>query len=413
VAPFVSLPFLARWATLSEWTGLVTGYSVGGMAALIIFLGYPLTGPQQTAAADGTGASKLYFESVLIRRRMLFASIPVIGVLCFPLAPPGQFAGTVGMALSAAVLGLSGSWFSVGLGRPSWLALYDVVPRASGAVLGVCAVALGGGVASYAAVNILSALIGYSLMNSRVRKALPSAQVKHSLKSSLVAVRRRVPAVSTEALTGVYRILPVTLVAIAAPNYVVANYAASDRLFRISLFAIIALGNGLVSWVIRPGEPWLSNRALRALLVHVCLGLVGTFMFVTLGPRFSSAFYGEAYAMSVEEAWLFGLAFLAVSVQTAIMRFYLLARNRILPVFIAAAASAMLAVPAFLLAPQVFGVTGAAAAVLAVETLQVLLLGAGTWTATKLGDRTLRRVVVKRWVFPPQWRQAALEVPSE
>jgi hypothetical protein len=391
VAPFVSLPFLARWTTLNEWTGLVTGYSVGGMASLFIFLGYPLTGPQQAAGTEREGTSALFVESVLIRRYMLVAFVPVLALVCLPLAPPGEFMGTFGMALSAAVLGLSGSWFSIGLGRPSWLALYDVVPRASGAVLGVCVVALGGGVASYAAINIVSALMGYSLMNSRVRHALPAAQRSHSYKTSLAAVRRRVPAVSTEALTGVYRILPVTWVAIAAPTYVVADYAASDRLFRISLFAIIALANGLVSWVIRPGETWLRQRAFKALLAHASLGLVGTLMFVTLGPRFSSVFYGDTYAMTTEDAWLFGLAFLAVSIQTAIMRFYLLARDRIRPVFVAAAAGALLAVPAFLVSPRLCGVTGAAAAVLAIETLQVVFLGVGMWTSSRPGVRTSQR----------------------
>jgi hypothetical protein len=228
-------------------------------------------------------------------------------------------------------------------------------------------------------------------MNSRVRHALPAAHGSHSPTRSLAAVRRRMPAVSTEALTGVYRILPVTWVAIAAPNYVVANYAASDRLFRISLFAIIALANGLVSWVIRPGEPWPKKRAFRALLAHASLGLGGTVMFVTLGPWFSSVFYGDTYAMTTEEAWLFGLAFLAVSVQTAIMRFYLLARNRIRPVFVVAAAGATLAVPAFLLSTRLFGVTGAAAAVLAIETLQVVLLGVVMWTCAKPGAHTSKR----------------------
>lgn len=374
LVPFVSLPFLSRWASEAEWAALMTGYSLGGLASLAIYLGFPLTGPQQVAALAVPEAVRAYWESRTLRRLAFTLALLPLALASWLITPAGEFASTYGMALSAAVLGLSGNWLSVGLGRPAWVAQFEVLPRITGAVLGIVLVALGGGVAVYAAVQFGAALVGFFLMDRRVDRLATTERHRLRLRDAFMLIAQRLRPMAAEFLMGVYRVAPVSLVAVVSPSATVGVYAAGDRLFRMSLFAVIALANGLIPWVIRQEQAWDSRRAARALYVHAAVGAAGAALFAVVGPGFSEVFFGVDYRMSRAVALCFGLAFLAVSIETALIRFYLLATQRTTAVLVASATGALVAALLLLSLPQFYGVTGAAVGVLAVEVLQVLML---------------------------------------
>lgn len=371
IAPFVLLPIIARVGGVEGWAAINVGQSVGAFASVFCGLGWSLVGPSKVASLDERGRRTLYRDGLVTRAVVAALVCPAAAAAGALLSAPryGALAGLTAVAL--AISGLSPTWYSVGIGRPALIARYEILPRFISILLAAVLLLATGDLIVYPLCLILGTIGGicaYSVRVARILEVGFSGSV-----AALTRMFREGLAALTVAVAGAYSTTPVAIVSLSAEVKAVATFASADKLYRVALYSVQALGNVFQGWVAESttestSSARLLGRRMRiSLLSHSVLGLVGGTLFALLGPLVSERLFGEAVVASPSVCVLYGVAFLSVSVNTSTGRHILVPLGRTGEVFMSTIIGAVLGVVAMFALAAVYGAVGGAAGFAASE----------------------------------------------
>ena len=173
----------------------------------------------------------------------------------------------------------------------------------------------------------------------------------------------------TELAGGSYSSASLALVASQASVVAMTEYTSGARLYAVSLMAISIVSQSLQGWVTERGAD-VAKRLGQALLVQTSLGILGLLAFVALGPLTTRILFGERLAASFGVMSGFGVAFLAVALNTAMGRHILIVAGFTRSVMSSTLLGAAIGVPLILLLAQRHGAAGGAWA-LAISEISV------------------------------------------
>lgn len=378
VTPLLAFPAISSNFGASGWAAIALGQSFGAAAAVLIELGWGLTGSQRVARAAEVNRRRILAASVATKLVVLPVSIPAALLAAF-FAP--EFAIEAALAcVGSAFVGLTSIWFFIGVGRPAKILLTDAVPKLTFVALAAIWMNLGGPLAAFGIALIFSAVTALilALVTTRIRvRDFPigrSGRVRFLLRAQMTALSGR-------AVSALYIALPVALVGIVAPS-ALPVFASAERLQRLGLSVLQAAPNALQGWV--GGEPNVElrvRRAGRALSLNIALGVISGVGFAITAPVASELIFAGVSTIPPGLAWISGGVIFLVCVSRATGGIVLVALRRVGTVSFSALVGAIVGVPAILVLASVSGAAGAligeAMAEASVLTVQISALRKG------------------------------------
>lgn len=363
--PFLVLPFLKPAAGIDAWVAIGVGQSVGGFLALVVALGLNVQGPTLVALAPADERPALFARGTRARILFLLPALVVGAVAAWLLAPEGSGLDAALMAIAITLGGLTSSWYLIGLGTPIPLIGFELLPRAIATGLGSVAVVLGGSALVWAyptllIVAIVGGVLGYA------RRVVPLRRLLTGWGESIRFARAQLAAAGTEAVSGAYTALAVSIVTLGASTAQAGLYISADKLWRMGQTVIGAQGNALQGWVVEDDRVHFGHRARRALLLHGALGLAGFAAFAALGPWLTQVLF--QVGIDRLTAVFFGIATFSLSMSTATGRHVLIAWGRPKLVFASVVIGAVVGVPTSLALAAAFGAVGGSAGLAVAET---------------------------------------------
>ena len=371
LTPLVLLPLLARMVSAEVWSSIAIGQSVGGFVAIIASFGWTLVGPTLIARSSGTERRSLYVESFVVRSIVLLAILPVAGVAVIVIVPRGGLVVGVSMAAAISLSGLSASWFNIGAGRAVDVAKYEAVPKLVGTALAAIGLAIFREPVIYPTLIALSTILGVLAFTRHVCGAgFWTAARQVALRDSL---RRSSSSALTVVAGGAYSASAVALVGVGASVLSVSTYVSADKVYGMACLTVASLANALQGWVAEVGGQHGARRRTLALLAHTIVGVIGCAFLITLGSQATRVLYGAALeAPQWAMVWM-GVAFLCISINTAVGRLMLIPLGHTRGVLISTVAGAFVGVPAIIGGGNLAGAAGGAFG-LATSELVILLV---------------------------------------
>lgn len=384
VGPLVLLPVVARLSDRSEWAALGVGQSVGAFLALPVLVGWNLVGPTRVARAFPADRSRLYRQSIVVRILAFLLCLPVGIAAAWLLAPSGGRGVAAVMAVSMMLTGLSPGWFCVGAGRPSWLAAYDTGPRLAGTLLAVPAVLLTGSVLLYPLVITATTAVGIAVFTWRHRPR--TGETWPSPREAAGSVVADAGPAATVTIAGAYSAAPVAIAGAVLPVAALAEFVSAERIYRFALVAVTTLSDSVQGWVSEVHGAAGRRRATAAFAAHTALGALGLGAITLLGPWASGVLFGSELAVSRATFLGFGVAFLAISLNTSLGKHVLVPHGRTGFVLLSTAVGAVAGVVSIAWFGHVYGASGAASA-FAISEVAVTAVQAAACLATVRGGR--------------------------
>jgi PST family polysaccharide transporter len=331
VTPFLLMPVVARVAGPSGWSSFVAGQAVGTVGATVVFWGWNVGGPVLVAqAATAADRAEVYAASLRTRYLLLLVVVPSVAVVSALVAEPGHRADASAMAVATALLGMSPSWFGIGVGAPWLLFWYDTVPRVVAAVLGALVVWVSGLVWTYPVLLALSVVV--SLVAFR-RRVAPSAHGMSPFPVSRSAgeLRSHLGTAGINLAATAYASTPVPVATVAFRPEVSSPFASADAAYRLGLFSVTAMGNAFQGWTLESGlgDGERRSRHRSAFLAHLFLGVAGGGLFAALGPWVTGFLFGADVAAPRDVCVWYGVAFAFLSISTPPIRNLLVPAGRV------------------------------------------------------------------------------------
>lgn len=384
VTPFLLMPVVARVAGAGGWSSFVAGQAVGTVGATVVFWGWNVGGPVLVARATSSPQrAQVYAASLRTRFLLLLAVLPLAAVVSAAVATPGHRWDAAAIAAATSLLGLSPSWYGIGVGRPWLLFWYDTLPRVVAAVVG--AVVVWATSAIWAYPLLLGVSVALSLVAFR-RRVVPEVtsgdRTPWPVRRSAGELRAHLGTAGINLAATAYASMPVPIVTVAFRTEISSRFASADAAYRFGLFAVTAMGNAFQGWVLEPAAADRQGRRGRgvrearhrtAMAAHLGLGVVGALLFVTLGPWVSGVLFGSQVAAPPDVCLFYGLSFLFISTSTPSIRNLLIPAGRVRLVLAWTVGSAVVGLVLMVAA----GVTGSSAGIAAgmAASELVLLLG--------------------------------------
>lgn len=361
-AMLVGLAVVARHSDVADWSALGAGASVGGLSALIVLYGWRLTGPVEVARADVIERRRLYSQSVADRALLFLALLPP-GILVGCLLVPSEARWTAAaMVVATSLNGVSALWFAVGVGDP-WLCLrFETLPRLVATLLGTGVVAVGAPVWAFPLGLAAGAAWG-GWVTTRQILAGDLGMVQSSVPAVPDSLRGRGRAAATEITAGGYSVASVAIVGAVASSDVTASFVSADRLFRAALIPVSAMSSSLQRGVSEAGQAAFPHKALRAVILHLTLGLAGLALLVTCGRALTALLFSDEFDAPQSAMVAYGIAFLAISLNTTLGRHFLASQGRTGALLFGTCAGVVVGVVALVAGAMQEGVTGAAVGV--------------------------------------------------
>jgi O-antigen/teichoic acid export membrane protein len=388
IGPLALLPLVARVSGQAEWAALGIGQSVGAFLALPVLFGWNLVGPTRAARAAAAERSVLYRQSLVVRLLVFAGCLPVGIVAASVLAPAGSETLAATMTVSVMLVGLSPAWFCVGVGRPAWLALYDAGPRLLATLLAIPLVLLTGSVFPYPVGVGLATAAGALAFTWRHRPLTDERWP--SLRQSVRAGATDIGPAATVTIAGAYSAAPVAIAGAVLPVGPLAEFVSAERIYRFALVTVTTLSDSVQGWVSEVHGRHSLRRGTAALAAHAGLGLAGLATIALLGPWLSAVLFGEDLAVGRATFVGFGVAFLAISLNTSLGKHLLVPIGRTGIVLLSTVVGAVIGVASIAVFGHLYGAPGAAAAFavseVAVTAVQVV--------AYLMAIRTVRRAPV-------------------
>lgn len=358
IVPFLLLPYIARVGGEGTWNALAVGQAFGSVAAILVALGWTLSGPARVAAISDPNERRRVYALSLVTRLVAFAvCIPVLAVIAAYFGDHAHFWETFLMAAAQATAGLSPAWFAIAIGDAKLIARYDVVPRIVAILVCIPVLLVSGLIVIYPVAILAGGLLGTIFFTRRHSKREDYSHLRGTFVVKEIWALRA--SSTTTMAAACYAATPVIVVAAVAMPAALAAFVSAEKLFKITLMSVGALGGSLQGWVAEVDGDH-SKRRKFSLLSHTLLGLAGLAGFSFLGPLLTQILFGQALAADFATCFWFGIAFLFVSINTSTGSHWLVPAGRIRDVLWSTVAGAAIGLPAMVvLSSQMQGAGGA------------------------------------------------------
>ena len=369
VTPLLLLPIVSSIVGGNGVSSVVSGQAIGTFAATILLWGWNVEGP--VAIARSTTAierGSIYAQSMRTRLLLSIVVLPLTAAVSAAVAVPAFRNEAISMALATAFAGMSPAWFCIGLGQPKLLAIFDTVPRFLATALSAPLLVLSRQVWVYPVV--LAIAFAISLWAFHRRFSPRQSWFPASLSEALQGLRRQRHTAGINIASSAYATTPAPIATVTSSPAVSGSIATADTIYRLGIFAVIALGNAFQSWAIEPG---IANRVQRhraAIWAHLALGVIGAAILTALGPVVSGVIFAGQARATMLVCFYYGVAFFFLSASTPLIRNLLIPAGRQAYVLWCTVMSATLGIIAMLVA----GITGNPSAIPLGMALSEILL---------------------------------------
>jgi PST family polysaccharide transporter len=372
VSPLVVLPAVSR-ATPEGWSSAIAGESVGTFAAIAVAYGWTTVGPALIAIApDDTRRGRLYRDALVVRLLTSVVALPLLVVACALVAAPGYGLLAALMGLQGAMIALSFTWFSVGVGDPRSILFFDAIPRLVVAVASMIAIVNGVAVEVYPLAGILVTVVGTTLFSRGLLRRYPSPWPP--LREVPGLFRVGAPVALNDAALGAYSAVPSPLVNVLTSGSAAAGFASADKMAKLGQFLPLTLANALQSWSAEVTGPARRSRLRIALAMHGGFGLLGMVVLGFAGPPVSALLFGEPAAAPLAVCFALGVAFALFSLRTSMTRHVLFPAGEQHVVMRATVTATIAGIPLMIAAGLLFGPVGVAAGLAVTEAVSTVLL---------------------------------------
>lgn len=373
VSPLLVLPVVSRIAGPGGWASAVAGESVGTVAAIAVGYGWTAIGPALVSiAADDANRGRIYRESLAVRLLIAVLALPIMSAVCWLIAHPGSEWLSVLMGLQGALIALTFTWYSAGVGDARSIMFYDAIPRLVVAVAAAIVIAQIGVVELYPLSGIAVTLVGTGLFTAReLRRAHAPWPTLRELPALF---RAGAPVALNDAALGGYSSVPTPLVNVTTPPSVASGFASADKMLKLGQFLPLTLANALQAWIGEVHGHARHRRMSRALLAHGIFGVLGLIVLGGFGSWASLLLFGELAQASSGVCVLLGVTFAFFSIRTSMTRHVLFPAGQTHAVMRSTLAATAIGVPLMIGLAMPFGPLGAAAGYATTEALATLLL---------------------------------------
>lgn len=373
VSPLLVLPVVSRTAGPDGWASAIAGEAIGTFAAIAIAYGWTTIGPALVSIA-GTDErrGRLYREALVVRCLTALIALPALATICAIVASPGHEWLAMLMGLQGALIAMSFTWFSVGVGDPRSILIFDAIPRLVVAAAASLTILQVGVVEVYPLSGIAVTVVGTTIYSVGVLRRFPAPWPR--IRELPGLFRSTASVALNDAALGAYSAVPAPLVNVASPGIAAAGFASADKMLKLGQFLPLTLANALQSWT---GELHGAPRARRvriSLAMHVGFGSVGWLVLGLAGPWASLVLFGQAAAATLDVTLALGLAFAMYCIRTSMTRHLLFPDGQSRAVMTATLVATALGLPSMLGLAMLFGPLGAAIGFALTETLATVPL---------------------------------------
>ncbi|RLP68676.1 hypothetical protein D9V29_13215 [Mycetocola manganoxydans] len=363
IASLAIIPAMIGADGPQAWAAIAVGQSIGGVAAVGLAYGWGLTGPAVIARADRPVALREYSESVLMKGILFVPIAGAAGVLAAVFAPTDPLLAVAG-ALSTASIGLTASWYFVGLSRPYAMFVLETIPRVLGTVAGIVFMLMG----STAFVGVLCQLAGMlgGFVACSVWIFRSSSLPRHSRLPRrpvrLVLVSQGL-GVSSTLLSAGYVAAPLLIVSAFAP-VVLPVYAIVDKVQRQVSVALNPFITVFQGWVPRASGAALASRVLSAIGLSAVFSLALGAAMLVVAPHFV-LWLGGALIRPGHTTLVLMAVFVAMNLfESVISKAVLVAIDRVSVVATATLVGVIIGLPLVAFGSVLFGAAGALGGIL-------------------------------------------------
>ncbi|MCO7221847.1 oligosaccharide flippase family protein [Klenkia sp. PcliD-1-E] len=379
VAPLVALPAITSSAGAAGFAAVVLGQTLGAAAAVVVLMGWGLVGAHVVAVRQGSPEQlqEVYWTSLFTRLAVSAVVLPVVALVAF-LVAPDEPAVVALMAVGSSLVGLTSSWYFVGLGRSGLVAVYETLPQVGVSVLGSIALWLGMPLVGFPLLTIAANLLAVLLAFLRLRGDRATRRVP-GIRATITSLREQAPLIVSSLATYAWTGFAVTLVAAVAP----ASLPLFAALYRVQLLGralLFPFKNALQSWVSGSRGAERAGRTRTAVLATGAAGLLAAVSMTILTPVLDGLIFSGTIEVGVGEAAAMASSLVVVSLSLGYSAYVLIPAGLTRVVVASTVTGAVVGAPLLLLGARAGGAVGASLAILVTETVVL---------ATALGVRSV------------------------
>ena len=302
----VSIPVIVAVVGADPWASMATGQSIGASFGVLVIFGWGLTGPVTIAMADPARRPALFLDSLFARAVLLIPLVAIQAAVTFAIVPQEKLVAFIaGTAMTIA--GASANWYFTGESRPDRFLLLDTVPRVSGTIAGVVAVAATGELLLFAAAQLTGALVALLVSCAAIfrRQAidLRAAARWPRIWRSLVEQRHGVVATG---LLAAYVPAALAIIAVLSPA-LLPMFVLAERLGKFVAMAVSPLLQVFQGWVPAASGAELVRRMRVAGSATLATAIVAGLLYTVFLPSFSEFLTHGQVAFTVAAAIAFGI----------------------------------------------------------------------------------------------------------
>lgn len=355
-APMLALPAVTSTHGAAGWGAIAVGQSVGVGAAVVVEMGWSLTGPQQVSAMTPAARGELFFHALRTKLIVLTLVSPLALALVWVMASGFPLAAAFSCA-AMCLGGLTCNWYFIGASRPGLILLSDVLPRLAATAGGAFVlVAMHASLVWFALIMTAGYASSVVIACAIVGRGPTGGGLGMSLRATFRAQRT---AVLGRGVSTIYIGLPVAIVQAVAPA-AVPTFAAADRIVRFGLLMLQSVPNALQHFVgSAASDRWLHRQRMVATLVmQAALGLLAGFAAMGLIPGLANALFSN----TVHVGWELSTAAACIVALTCFSRatgLCLVALDSVGSILASAVTAAVVAIVAIPLLAGAYGATGA------------------------------------------------------
>lgn len=302
----ISIPVIVAVVGADPWASMATGQSIGASFGVLIIFGWGLTGPVTIAMAGPEGRPEIFLDSLFARAVLLVPLLGIQAAVTFAIVPhekPVAFLAGVAMMLA----GASANWYFTGESRPDRFLLLDTVPRVTGTLIGVLAVAATGELLFFALAQLGGAIVAVVVSASVIfrgsRLDIRAAAHWPTITRSLLDQRHGV--VATAVFAG-YIPAVLALIALLVPA-LLPMFVLADRIGRFVAMAVSPLLQVFQGWVPAASGRERVRRIRISGWVALATAVVAGGAYTIALPSFSELLTHGQVAFGVSATIAFGL----------------------------------------------------------------------------------------------------------
>lgn len=368
IAPFLILPIVSRTVGDAGWANYSAGQSIGVLGAIGILFGWGVLGPVRIAtAATDSDRQQIYRESLHTRGLVALVAAPVALVSTFLVTSADFKLEAMLMTLAGLLVGMGPNWYCIGIGKPLLMGTYDAIPRMVVSLAAIPVIWTTGWVWIYPVVLILVSVVSISLFS---RMVLKNAEAERfAFVKTIASLRYMLPTALIDFTGNSYGSTPVPIATATLSAESASSFSSAERLYRISIMSVTALGDAFQGWVLEPHATSRVQRHLAAITAHALLGIVGGGAIALLAPLVTSIVFGAEVAATPTQSLYFGLSLFFISTTTPLIRNIMIPAGRYRQVFVATAIAAVGGLSVMILSGSAGSSAGIAAGLAASELL--------------------------------------------